>query len=270
MKKCNLAPLASLLLALSLVACGGSGSQEPAQPAAEESEASAQATDEGTSEDKGAADDTSATDAAEEKEDEAAEGATTSDDAGDEAPAEEEEEPFERGVIEGDTYLNAFFGIKYTLPEGYQFATDEQLAQLANTTQDMLEDEAVLDALDSGRVIYDMYAYGPDGQSVNISIEKVNAMAGAFVNEESYRDICVDNLEGQLSGSGMEVTDQQNATQTVGATEHPAVNLTLSYEDMTIYEKLVFIKGGTYFALVTSGDTTPEGAEALLGQLSEI
>ena len=275
MKKCHLAPLASLLLALSLVACGGSGNQEPTQPAAEETEASAQSTDETTADDSKATDEAAdkVADAIAKDEEEAdtTETPAPTEEPADDAPAEEEEEDsFQRGVIDGDTYRNEFFGITFTLPEDHQFATDEELAQVASVTQDMLENEAVLEALDSGRVIYDMYEYGYDGQNTNIAIEKVNAMAGALISEDKYREVCLSKIDEQLAGTGMELVEHAETTQMVGSTEHPAVTLTLTYEDRTIYEKLVFIKGGSYFALVTSAAPTAEDADALMAHLSEI
>ncbi len=257
MKRRHLAPLASLFLAVALTACGTSGGQSAAEPAASETETSAQATEETTSDDA-------------KEEAVPADEATTSDDATAEEKAEEEEGSFKRGTIDGNTYRNESFGISFTLPEDHAFATEDQLAQLANITTDMLEDEASVKALEGGRIIYDMYEYGVDGSNTNIAIEKVNAMAGALIDAKKYREACVSKIDEQLAGTGMEVIDREEATYTIGGTDHPAEKVTITYEGSTIYEEMVFLKSGSFFALVTTAGPTPEAAEALLGYFSEI
>lgn len=259
MKRC-LVPLASLLLAVSLTACGSSSGQEAGQKPTEEAETSAQATDEDKEDDLEATDSSSVSEDAEEE----------ADDSSDEAESDEKEEDFEHGDIDGDTYRSEFYGISYTLPEDYEFATDEQLAEMANVTTDMLEDEASQEALESGRVLFDMYAYAPDGQNVSITIEKVNALTGALINVDQYREICISKLDGQLEGTGMEVTAHDDTTYRIGDTDYPAENIVLSYEDRTIYEKLVFLKNGSIFGIMTATSSSLEATEQLLSHCAEI
>ena len=256
MKRC-LVSLTSLLLAVALTACGSSGSQEAAQAPTEETEASAQATDDVKEDDLEATDSSSASE-------------ETGDDSSNEAEPAEKEEEFERGTIDGDTYRSEFFGISYTLPEDYEFATDEQLAEMANITTDMLEDEASQKALESGRVLFDMYAYAPDGQNISITIEKANALTGVLISVDQYREICISKLDGQLEGTGMEVTAHDDTTYRIGDTDYPAENIVLSYEGTEIFEKLVFLKNGSIFGIMPATDSSLEAAEQLLSHCAEI
>ena len=246
MKRC-LVSLTSLLLAVALTACGSSSSQETTPAPTEETEASAQNTDDVKEDDLEATDDSSG-----------------------EAEPTEKEEDFERGTIDGDTYRSEFFGISYTLPEDYQFASDEQLAEMANITTDMLEDEASQKALESGRVLFDMYAYAPDGQNISITIEKANALTGVLISVDQYREICISKLDGQLEGTGMEVTAHDDTTYRIGDTDYLAENIVLSYEGTEIFEKLVFLKNGSIFGIMTATDSSLEGAEQLLSHCAEI
>ena len=260
MKRC-LVPLASFLLAAALTACGSSSGQGTAQTSTEEAEVSTQTTEEDT------AKEPEATDASDS---ETTDDSATVGNSSEEAPAEEEEEAFEHGAIDGSTYRNEFFGFAYTLPEGYQFATEEQLAQLANVTTEMLEDEASTKALEEGRVLYDMYAYGSDGQNVSLTLEKVNAMAGVLVSAEKYREICVSKFDEQLAGTGMEVVECEDTTYRIGDTDYLGENVVLTYQGSTIYEKIMFLKNGSFFGLVTAAGSSPESTEELLSYCSAI
>ena len=266
-----LVPLTSLLLVVALAACGSSGSQGTTQAPAE-TESSTQTTDDSKANDSEAKEDSTSK---KDKEDSGssnskAEGESADDNASDEAQPVEEEETFERGTIDGDTYRNTLFGISFTLPEGYQFATDEQLAQMANLTADMLEDEASQKAIEDGRTIIDMYAIGTGGQNVSLTIEKVNPIAGVLADVEKYREICVGNLDQQLAGTGMEVVEHEDGTYQIGGTDYPSEQIVISYQGNTIYEQLVFLKSGSYFGLLTATGTSFEATEQMLSYCSEI
>lgn len=252
-----LVPLTSFLLVAALTACGSSASEGTAQTSSEEAAVSAQTTDETTDQETAESSENESTD------DSAIE--ETSDEAQD-----TEEEEYERGIVDGDTYHNEFFGFAYTLPEGYEFATEDQLARLANVTTDMLNDEASTEALEEGRVLYDMYAYGVDGQNVSLTIEKVNAMAGVLVSLEKYREICVSKFEDQLAGTGMEVVECEDATYRIGDTDYLGENVVLTYQGRTIYEKIMFLKNGSFFGIVTAAGPSFEATEELLSYCSAI
>ena len=268
MKRC-LVPLTSFLLVAALTACGSSGNQGTTQTTTEEAEVSTQTTED-TDKDLEETDSSSVSTPEDDKDSDNISGTEAVDDASDEAQATEEEEAFERGTIDGNTYRNEFFSFSYTLPEDHQFATEEQLAQLANVTTDMLEDEASTKALEEGRVLYDMYAYGLDGQNVSLTIEKVNAMTGVLVSLEKYREICVSKFDEQLAGTGMEVVECEDATFRIGDTDYLGENVVLTYQGQTIYEKIMFLKNGSFFGLVTAAGPSFEATEELLSHCSAI
>jgi hypothetical protein len=103
----------------------------------------------------------------------------------------------ERGKWSGDTYESAFSGIKFTLPEGWVAATDEEIAQLIGVTADVLSDEQKW-MIESSKLttIYDMFAQNPDTKnSVMVLVENLALSAGGTaVTEEAYLEAVTQQL----------------------------------------------------------------------------
>jgi len=174
-----------------------------------------------------------------------------------EAP-EVPEEPVDPslGRIEGGTYENSFFGIGCTLDDNWTYHTEEELAKMNGTVADALTDEDLKELLKNSKSVYDMYAQA-DGGLVNISVimEDVGVLYGATLEEEDYADISANLLPDALTSAGCSnIVAEKTAVEFAGS-EHMGIKVKcqVTAEEVTLdlYELIVCIKEGNYFAVIT-------------------
>ena len=81
---------------------------------------------------------------------------------------------FDRGEWDGDQYINNFADIKFNLPEGWEKASDEDIAKLMNVGNEFLnEDQQKFAELAEQTTVYGMVVNDPStSASVMITIEK--------------------------------------------------------------------------------------------------
>lgn len=161
--------VASAFLALSLVACGGS--KATTEPdTAEQAETAEQATTE--------------------KIDMAAEG-------------------YVKGTYDGKTYTSDFFGFSYTLPDGYAFATEEEVAELNSMTAEAFQDDELNEALESGVAVIEMSAKDPQTNSnINMSIERFDPAIAEEYSVQQITDQVFTNIK-----------DDNSALEALGCTD---------------------------------------------------
>ena len=219
-------------LALALTACGGSGSSGAAESASSAAESASSA----------AASESASSSAAAAK--------------------------FQIGTVNGNSYANKFFGTTFTLPEGWSFATSDELAQLNGTIGSIIDDETVTEALESGVAFVDMYAKAADGLSnVNVTIEYASDPSVAAMTSEQYLQSTVDILQNQLSVSGIDVKSAEVGTYSNGGNEFAALNLELDVNGTTMYEKMINVKEGDYFMSLTATSTDASALETILSNV---
>lgn len=82
---------------------------------------------------------------------------------------EAEEEAFQPGEMNGGVYTNELLGIGCTLDSNWTYLTDEEIAEMNQSTYEQMSDEELRAAMDDALVVQDMFAQA-DGGLVTISI----------------------------------------------------------------------------------------------------
>jgi len=94
-----------------------------------------------------------------------------------------------RGVLEDNVYSSAFAGLMFTAPEGWEFATDGELADLMDMGADAMS-EAGLEFSEEApekQVLYDMQARDPaTGANVLLMYENLALSGNTGMSEEKY------------------------------------------------------------------------------------
>lgn len=226
MKKKYLTGIAALCLAMLLGACGGA--DENVRGTISDSKEVVESTDDKQS--------TASTD-----------GSETPD-----AETSQEEGPsVSLGTSSNNVYENAFLGIGCKLSSDWTFATDEEIMENNQLTQDMVGDEYKA-VLENAAVISDMFASHSNGMdSVNVNLEKLNLGALA-ITEEQYCEASVDALEGALSSMGLNVKSIETSTMTFAGSKHACIIVEGEFEGVSVYETLVTIRQGNYMSCITA------------------
>ena len=207
-----------------------------------------------------------------ESEDEDAE--VTEDDAeAEDADAEVETDAEEQdgvlGVVDGDVYTNAFFGIKLNAVDGYSFLGDDVIAQLGYMSADVLGNNEITEAMESGEAVTDcVLADETFDNSVNVTLSSVDAEVTQD-DAEAVIDATLPVLVETYEGMGFENLVCERGTTTFLGEEFPCINLSfvltqddVTY-DMTMVE-VILIKEG-YTATITAQAGSDEEIAALLG-----
>lgn len=120
---------------------------------------------------------------------------------------------YEPGTLEGNTYTNEYLGYSFTLPDGWEFATKEQLNDMMAAGSEFLNDEQKA-AAEYAKLatIYDMSANSDMGENITIMLDNLKFYVGGTATKpEAY----VNNLKEQLAvvdanGLSYEVSDSYN------------------------------------------------------------
>ncbi|MDO5478905.1 MAG: hypothetical protein Q4G23_07035 [Clostridia bacterium] len=137
----------------------------------------------------------------------------------------------EKGKITGDTYESTFADITFTKPEGWIFATDEEIAGI--------------EAGDG--IYYDMVCQNPDtGSQVAVMFEETLLTIGnVAITEDEY----IKAISEGLYNSGLEVISQED--KKIGEENYKSVTVYGEAEELTVMQtSLARKKGNTMISVV--------------------
>lgn len=185
------------------------------------------------------------------------------------APEEEEAEEegtYEAGVWTDNVYTNASLGMTFTLPEGWEYGTAEDIEQVQSSGQEVtgLTDEE-LEATD---VIYDIYIYNPTtGSSIMMMSEDLSDYGN--ITAEEY----ISSLSTQLQAyedQGITYELGETQTKTLGATEFLLLDANAEYQGTSMYQCYgVTEKYGRMITIIASG-AAGDGATECQGIIDSI
>lgn len=178
------------------------------------------------------------------------------------APSEDATEPpaaFSRGSVseDGNTYTSDYLGITFTLPEGWFFLTDEDIAQVMDIGSEIAFEEGAAEANDivSQTTIYDMMASNETGNTnVSLMFENLSLhIGGTSITEKDYANTLNEQLSA-LESIGYEVaepTEKQLAGDTYTV-------LSASIPDYGTYQEYYIRRVDNYMlALIFTGTSDP-------------
>ena len=169
------------------------------------------------------------------------------------------------GEFADGTYTNDFLGICCKVSEEWTVYSDAQLAQLNGLVLDTMTDADIVEQLKKSNVAHLFYATADGGhRSVNVVLEKVGVFNGILLDEKTYIAVSVDQLPAALQGMGLtDVTAEETTVSFVGV-DHAAVRVYGKFSGVDFYEKIVCIKVGNYFGLVTVASYHEDETDALM------
>lgn len=274
MKKILLAPLFSVALALSLVGCGTSSSK-PATDVTDEAESAT------TADDEQAAEEESEFEPESEEQEELMDliESRGSEDSDDEFELVDDDKPYERGVIDGDTYRSEFYGLCYTLPEGFGFLSDDEMVELFDEPADLYTDEGIAERLGEGSsssdtMYCDAYAQRSDGDNVKFVTWKAPTYM-TFTYSAATAESARDDYVRQYNEPSEDSDEEFEATATtveVDGEEWPALDLTRTSKSdgSVMYQRHVFLKRDFHYCFIYMSSSDKAHLDELSAGLSSL
>ena len=155
------------------------------------------------------------------------------------------------GNTEEAVYENEYLGIGFTLPSNWVFYTDEQINEMNGIVQDAV-DEDMAQIMEDEQLIYDMIAQETTGNNVNVVIEKAKTSAIEKMDEKAYFEQSRDTATEGLEQMGFSIIETEIASMNFVGEKHATLSVVCSMNGITLYEKMVCMKVGSYFACVTA------------------
>ena len=246
MKRKFIAIVMSMTMVMALSACGnGASTQEPATE-----ETAVEATTEESAE---AATEASVEETAE---------ATAEESTEEAAESSEDEGEFSVGTVDGNSYVNEYFGVKLGLLDGYSFVDDETLAQITGLTADMLSDNKLLaKAIEDGTATIIAYAADSTGlNNVNVTVQSNASLANAILDEEAVLKASVDQAKSALEAQGISNITYDVVEKEVAGENHKVLKMNGEYNGIEFHNEMVNLQKGDYmlaFAATSfNGDST--------------
>ncbi len=283
MKKTLLAPLFSIALALFLVGCGASASK-PATDAADEAQSATTADSEQATEEEpeeAPEEESEFVPESEEQEElmDLIESRGSEDSSDEEFELVDDDKPYERGVVDGDTYRSEFYGFSYTLPEGFRFSSDDEMVELFDEPADLYSDEGIAERLGDGSsssdtMYCDAYAQRSDGDNVMFVTWKAPTYMTFTYSAVTATDTRDDYVK-QYNEPSEDSDEEFEATATtvdVGGEEWPAMDLTRTSKSdgSVLYQRHVFVKRGFYYCFIYMSSSDKAHLDEMAAGLSSL
>jgi hypothetical protein len=180
-------------------------------------------------------------------------------------------EDFSIGDSEGTEYVNDTLNLKFTLPEGWSFFSEEQMKQLNAMVGDSFDNEQVADAIKSGKAFIDMYA-GASDQMHNVNI----VLTDAKINVEEaggldvvMSDAVIAQTKSSLEGQGMtNVNIERSTASFLGKEDTPVFKITAEMNGVQVNETMAFAINGRYLASITATAINDDTTQDILNAFS--
>ncbi len=155
-----------------------------------------------------------------------------------------------RGETTENAYINQSLGITFTLPEGWRFYTDAEIASLMDISVDMFRDKDLFETAELTSAIDFMAINTPVGDNVNMSIENLKFSNSTSLTVAQYIPKLKTLLTEQLPQAKYNFEEQ--GTVKLGQTDFFRLEASCSYEGINMTQYIYLIKAGTYMVAITA------------------
>jgi len=168
---------------------------------------------------------------------------------------EEEETKTEisMGEWKDNVYTNDFLGLKFNLPEGWEYANDEEIAEKMNIGKELLnDDQKILAEISELNSVYYVSAMNPNtGDNLTIMTEK----PVANVTTEFY----LNSLKTQLEAvESIDYEIKETSKETVANREYDVLRAYASISGVSLVQKYYVYKLDNYFLTIIATSVTGE------------
>lgn len=170
---------------------------------------------------------------------------------------------FERGKVENNVYTSDFANVKFTAPDGWEFANDEYIANMMNIGLEITEnDNDFTKAMLEQTTIYDTVCTdSATGKNIIIMYENV---AKEVPNPESFSaDDYVDSVEKQLTSVANVVYTQKGNRENISINGEDYIKqaYNVKYDEMGLEtEQIYYVRkvGNFMLGIIASSGSTSD------------
>ena len=171
------------------------------------------------------------------------------------------------GEVAGNKYESEFIGIGYTLPEGWEFYTDEEIAELNNYTGN-LAGKDYQDLIKNASIVYDMMAASPSQtDNVVVTLEKKPQAAIDKLNLAASFEASFSVVKSTYENMGYKNVSHEVTTITISGKTVTCMHVSATYAGMTMNQTSIMFKCNGYIATIAVTTMDAAGTAPLLDNI---
>lgn len=187
------------------------------------------------------------------------------------ASGDSESAALSRGAVNGNVYTNKSLKLRFDLPSGWSFYSEEEIAEVNNMTREMYESTDLEAAVAKSGQFMDFFAASASNlDNVNLIIQPADAKLSGLTerkifesSEESYRS--------QFASAGMEVKTYEVLTAKLCGMEKAVLHMEMTMNGFTLQEYQLWIRSDpNYTAVLTVSSTSITDPQTVLDYFSVI
>lgn len=174
------------------------------------------------------------------------------------APTGAQEASLTHGTVDGNTYSNETLNIRFTVPEGWSFFTEEQIAAQNNLTVEMFEGTYAGEAVRQAGQLIDMVASKGDGSSANLVIQEAQALMTLYTDRQLF-EIMQDTIKSQFENSGVELQTYEVLDLPAMGEDHAALHVVVNMSGFEVSQYQIWLRENPdYFGILSITSMDPE------------
>lgn len=183
--------------------------------------------------------------------------------------SEESEEAveYEHGTIDGTVYTNDFFGFTFNAKDGWSYSDEEELRSLNHNVSDIIDNDAITDALESGTTYIDMQASDADNPMFNVNLTVSYNPGSAGIDD--VNDAAISYMKKMYEDAGFTDVTITKTKGTVAGEEVDMLLTTMNVQGTVLVEKQVFFVSHDYLGTFTASGANEAECDELLSWLSK-
>ena len=162
------------------------------------------------------------------------------------------EEVFDIGKIKDGVYINDYMDIKATLPEGFEFMSDDEAKEAFGVTELYSEGSAFG---------YGAFGISATGASLSFTFENTEVSNTAKLSADEY----IDNLAKQMEALGEDtlISCEKNALSDDIPCIDMEINASAGEDKITVFERVAVKEKDGWVCVITAGSTDKTDIETL-------
>lgn len=170
--------------------------------------------------------------------------------------------PMTTGAYDGNTYTNDFFGLTYSVPDGWVIASREDLIAIFEASTEAVgsDDKEAEKSMKLGEqeIVYLGYVAPHEydymeGSNPNLNLLCENLQAAGLVIRDSaaYVEAALDDLRSQYDSMGVAYSIADPTTETIGGAEFSVIDATLTGDGYEVYQRMLCTVKNNYALVFT-------------------
>ena len=173
--------------------------------------------------------------------------------------------PFKHGSWNGNTFTSEFFGLTVQIDSAWTPMSDAELAKSVGISD--MSESSIKSKFDKQRYIYDMMAIKSNGSSMNITIQD-NEKTVSWT-EKDFFTAAVPLIKNQFDAQGFKSSVEKDTVSFLGTTAN-CLNISLTKDNITVYEIMIPVFKSHYTACITVGALSKPDLYALLAMFTPL